>query len=341
MTDIVVFGSGAWGTALASAWAHNGFKVMLWAYPEDAGTNLARTREHPRLQGGRLPDSLKVVTGFKEDFRAELWASALPTQISPAAWSEMLGKTEARPRHFVHVSKGILASPVGSHGSPHGSLCTLSGALGPLLGLPVGALSGPTFADEVFNRKPSAIVLAMPQSVAQEEAVRMQAMLATPRLRVYLSRDVLGVELCGALKNILAIAGGLLDSLGLGLNARAAMLTRGLAEMARLVEKLGGQPETVMGLAGMGDLLLTATGPQSRNRAFGELLGKGSSPAEAFASMGEQVVEGAHTAKAALELAKVAGVEMPIAQEVVRLLDGEDPRAAVDNLMKRSLKAEW
>jgi len=338
MTDIVVFGSGAWGTALASVWARNGLKVILWAYPDDIGQELARTREHPRLPGGRLPDSLKVVTGFKEDFHAELWASALPTQISPTAWREMLGKTEARPKHFIHVSKGILAS---TDGAPPGSLGTLSGALGPLIDLPVGALSGPTFADEVFVQKPSAIVLAMPRSIAQEEAFRTQSMLATPRLRVYLSRDVQGVELCGALKNILAIAGGLLDSLGLGLNARAAMLTRGLAEMARLVEKLGGQPETVMGLAGMGDLLLTATGPQSRNRAFGELLGKGSTPAEAFASMGEQVVEGAHTAKAALELAKAAGVEMPIAQEVVRLLDGEDPKAAVDNLMKRSLKAEW
>jgi glycerol-3-phosphate dehydrogenase (NAD(P)+) len=338
MTDVIVFGSGAWGAALASTWACNGLNVMLWAFPEDAGVELGRTREHPRLPGGRLPESLKVVTGFKEDFQAELWASAMPTQISPAAWREMLGKTTARPRHFVHVSKGILAS---ADGAPSGTLGTLSGALEPILGLPVGVLSGPTFADEVFCQKPSAIVLAMPHSIAQEEAVRMQAMLATPRLRVYLSRDVLGVELCGALKNILAIAGGLLDSLGLGLNARAAMLTRGLAEMARFVEKLGGQPETVMGLAGMGDLLLTATGPQSRNRTFGELLGKGSTPAEAFASMGEQVVEGAHTAKAALELAKAAGIDMPIAQEVVRLLDGEDPKAAVDNLMKRGLKAEW
>ena len=337
MTDIVVFGSGAWGAALASAWARNGLDVMLWAYPEGAGIELDRTRSHPRLPGGRLPESLKIVAGFKDDFRAELWASALPTQISPAAWEEMIGKTTARPRHFIHVSKGILPT---SNGAP-GSLGTLSGALGPLLGLPVGALSGPTFADEVFGQKPSAIVLALPQPIPQEEAVRLQAMLATPRLRVYLSRDVLGVELCGALKNILAIAGGLLDSLGLGLNARAAMLTRGLAEMARLVEKLGGQPETVMGLAGMGDLLLTATGPQSRNRTFGELLGRGSTPAEAFASMGEQVVEGAHTAKAALELAKAAGIDMPIAQEVVRLLDGEDPKAAVDNLMGRSLKVEW
>jgi glycerol-3-phosphate dehydrogenase (NAD(P)+) len=205
----------------------------------------------------------------------------------------------------------------------------------------VGALSGPTFADEVFSQKPSAIVLALPRSIAQEDVAHVQAMLAAPRLRVYLSRDVLGVELCGALKNILAIAGGLLDSLDLGLNARAAMLTRGLAEMSRLVEKLGGEPETVMGLAGMGDLLLTATGPQSRNRTFGELLGRGWALAEAMASMGEQVVEGAHTAKAALDLAKRTGIEMPITQEVVRLLEGEDPKAAVDNLMKRSLKAEW
>jgi glycerol-3-phosphate dehydrogenase (NAD(P)+) len=334
MADIAVFGSGAWGAALASTWARKGLDVVLWAYPEDAGNDLARSREHPRLPGGRLPETLKVVTGLIEGFSADIWVSALPAQVSKAAWEGILKKTDARPRHFVHVSKGILASGGGSLG-------LLSSALGPLVGLPVGALSGPTFADEVFAQKPSAIVLAMPRSVPQEEAARIQAMLAAPRLRVYLSRDVAGVELCGALKNILAIAGGLLDALDLGLNARAAMLTRGIAEMARLVEKLGGDMETVMGLAGMGDLLLTATGPQSRNRAFGELLGRGLSTAEAMASMGEQVVEGAHTAKAALRLAREAGVEMPIAQEVMRLLDGEDPKSAVDNLMKRSLKAEW
>jgi len=126
----------------------------------------------------------------------------------------------------------------------------------------------------------------------------------------------------------------------LGMNARAALLTRGLAEMSRLVDRLGGRPETVMGLAGTGDLLLTATGPQSRNRKFGELVGKGISPKSAAESMGEQVVEGVHTARATIELAREVGVEMPITQEVIRLLDGEDPKKAVDSLMLRDLKSE-
>ena len=148
------------------------------------------------------------------------------------------------------------------------------------------------------------------------------------------------MELCGALKNVLAIAAGLVESLGLGHNAKAALMTRGLAEMARLVEKLGGRPETVMGLAGMGDLFLTATGPQSRNRRFGALVGAGRSPKAAAASMGEQVVEGVATTDAALALAQSVGVDLPITQVISHLLQGEDPHEAVSHLMGRSLKSE-
>ena len=152
--------------------------------------------------------------------------------------------------------------------------------------------------------------------------------------------DVVGTELCGALKNVLAIAAGLVDGLGLGYNARAALITRGLAEMARLVEVLGGQSSTVMGLAGMGDLLLTATGPQSRNRTFGELVGKGSSVDAARDALGGQVIEGMFTTEAALALAKEHGLDLPIASEVQRLLNGERPEEAVRRLMTRSLKSE-
>jgi glycerol-3-phosphate dehydrogenase (NAD(P)+) len=176
--------------------------------------------------------------------------------------------------------------------------------------------------------------------VTDERARELQALLATPNLRVYLSRDVLGVELCGAFKNILAIAAGLVESLGLGNNARAALITRGLAEMSRLVEAMGGSRDTLMGLAGLGDLVLTATGPQSRNRTFGALVGKGMSPADATASLGNQVVEGAFTAEAALGLAESLGVELPITREVVRLLQGADPHESVNRLMQRSLKPE-
>ena len=330
MSNIAVFGSGAWGTALASIWANSGRSVTLWAYPEEAGADLARSRKHPRLPSGRLPQSLRVVTDPHDAFEATIWVSVMPTQVSAGAWERMLANEPRRPKHLIHASKGILQS---THGR-------LSQAIERVFGIPAGVLSGPTFADEVFRKLPAAIVLAMPGQIPDKECQRIQATLATPRFRVYLSRDIVGVELCGALKNILAIASGLHDALDLGMNARAALLTRGLSEMSRLIEKLGGRPDTVMGLAGMGDLLLTATGPQSRNRAFGKLLGRGVSMQKAMESMGEQVVEGVHTARAALGLAREVGIELPITDEVVRLLDGEDPRAALDNLMNRSLKFE-
>jgi glycerol-3-phosphate dehydrogenase (NAD(P)+) len=330
MRDIAVFGSGAWGTALAATWARNGRSVTLWAFPEAAGAEMNISRRHPRLPGGELPRSLRVVTDPLDAFGAEVWVSAAPTQVTPGLWEGFLKNRAERPKSLVHVSKGILRS---THGR-------LSAALEPIVGAPVGVLSGPTFASEVYDRLPAAIVLALPENVPDGDCQRLQEMLATPRLRVYLSRDVVGVELCGALKNVLAIAAGALESLDLGMNARAALLTRGLAEMSRLVDRLGGRPETVMGLAGMGDLLLTATGGQSRNRAFGEMLGRGMSPADATDSTGEQVAEGVHSAVAAMAMAAETGVELPITREVLRLLEGRDPKTAVDALMGRDLKAE-
>jgi glycerol-3-phosphate dehydrogenase (NAD(P)+) len=259
-----------------------------------------------------------------------LWVSALPTQVNPEVWADLAQRTPLRPELLIHVSKGIL----------QGSHRRISETLEPILGVPVGVLSGPTFADEVSRNLPSAILLALPAAVEDERAKELQALLATPNLRVYLSRDVVGVEFCGAFKNILAIAAGLVEALGLGNNARAALITRGLAEMGRLVEVMGGRPETVMGLAGMGDLLLTATGAQSRNRRFGFMLGQGSTPEAATAALGNQVVEGAFTTEAALGLAQLMGVELPITREVARLLKGEDPLSAVNRLMQRSLKQE-
>jgi glycerol-3-phosphate dehydrogenase (NAD(P)+) len=245
-------------------------------------------------------------------------------------WTDLTGRTGLRPELLIHVSKGIL----------QGTHQRVSEALEPILGVPVGVLSGPTFADEVARNLPSAILLALPPAVDDERAGQLQALVATPNLRVYLSRDVVGVEMCGALKNILAIAAGLVEALGLGNNARAALITRGLAEMSRLVEVRGGRVETVMGLAGMGDLLLTATGSQSRNRTFGFMLGQGMSAEAATAALGNQVVEGVFTTEAALGLAQELGVDMPITQEVDRLLKGADPRQSVNRLMLRSLKQE-
>jgi len=328
--DLAIFGSGAWGTALAIAWARQGAHVALWGHPPEFVRELEETRKHPRLPGVDLPPTVVPLSNPEAAFEAPIWVSALPTQITPEVWQRLAKATTKRPELLIHVSKGLLQK---NHQR-------ISEALGPILEVPIGVLSGPSFADEVARDLPAAVVLALPEDIEDERARQLQALLATPRLRLYLSRDITGVELCGALKNTLAIAAGLVESLGFGNNARAALLTRGLAEMARLVEKLGGRPETVTGLAGMGDLLLTATGPQSRNRRFGEMVGHGTSPAKATAAMGEQVVEGVFTTDAALSLAKDYGVELPITLEVARLIKGADPQEAVARLMKRSLKSE-
>jgi len=328
--DISVFGAGAWGTALAIAWARQGARVALWGHPPELVHTLALKRFHPRLPDVEIPQGIRPLVDPTEAFPAPLWVSALPTQINPMVWSELVPKTRLRPELMIHVSKGIL----------QGTHKRVSETLEPILGVPVGVLSGPTFADEVSRNLPSAIVLALPSAIEDERAQQLQALLATPNLRVYLSRDVVGVEFCGAFKNILAIAAGLLEALGLGNNARAALITRGLAEMARLVEVMGGRPETLMGLAGMGDLLLTATGAQSRNRRFGHMLGQGMTNAEATAALGNQVVEGAFTTEAALGLARELGVDLPITREVSNLLQGADPLLSVSRLMGRSLKQE-
>ncbi len=328
--DLAIFGSGAWGTALAIAWAREGAHVALWGHPAEAVRELATTRKHPRLSGAELPANITPHADPEPAFQAPIWISALPTQITPGIWERLAASTPQRPEILIHVSKGLL-----QHQHQR-----ISEALAPILQVPIGVLSGPSFADEVARNLPAAIVLALPSEVEEPRARQLQALLSTPRLRLYLSRDIVGVELCGALKNTLAIAAGLVESLELGYNARAALLTRGLAEMARLVEKLGGRTETVMGLAGMGDLLLTATGPQSRNRRFGEMVGRGVSPTQATDSMGEQVVEGVSSTEAAMALAGYCGVDLPITSEVARLIKGADPQEAVARLMKRSLKSE-
>ena len=328
--DIAIFGAGAWGTALAIAWARQGARVALWGHPPELVHTLALKRFHPRLPDVEIPQSIRPLVDPVDAFPAPLWVSALPTQVNPLVWPDLCAQTSLRPELLIHVSKGII----------QGTCKRVSETLEPILGVPVGALSGPTFADEVSRNLPSAIVLALPGTIDDERAQQLQALLATPNLRVYLSRDVVGVEFCGAFKNILAIAAGLLEALGLGNNARAALITRGLAEMARLVDAMGGRSETLMGLAGMGDLLLTATGAQSRNRRFGYMLGQGMTPEAATAALGNQVVEGAFTTAAALGLADRLGVDLPITREVAHLLKGADPLLSVSRLMGRSLKQE-
>jgi glycerol-3-phosphate dehydrogenase (NAD(P)+) len=202
---------------------------------------------------------------------------------------------------------------------------------------PIGALSGPSFAQEVYQRHPTAVVAASRDPKAAEQ---IQQAFSTSYFRVYRSADVIGVQLAGALKNVIAIAAGMIEGMGLGNNSRAALITRGLAEIARLGEALGADPLTFAGLAGMGDLVLTATGALSRNRSLGAELGRGRSLAEILAER-RTVAEGVTTAKTAVELGKRAGVELPIASEVARILfEGKAPRQAIRDLMERELKAE-
>jgi glycerol-3-phosphate dehydrogenase (NAD(P)+) len=206
-----------------------------------------------------------------------------------------------------------------------------------LPGLPVVVLSGPTFAQEVYDGQPTAVVAASEDPAAAEQ---VQQAFSSPTFRVYTSADVIGVELAGALKNVIALAAGILDGMGLGHNPRAALITRGLAEMTRLGEALGADAATFAGLAGMGDLILTATGHLSRNRSLGVEIGRGRDLEEILAER-RTVAEGVHTARAAVELGRRAGVELPIASEVAQVLfEGKSPRQALSDLMERELKAE-
>jgi len=228
----------------------------------------------------------------------------------------------------VSVSKGI----------EEGSLARMSAVLEETLpDLSIVALSGPTFAQEVYERQPTAVVAASTDPTAAE---LVQQAFSTATFRAYTSADVIGVELGGALKNVIALAAGILEGMGLGHNPRAALITRGLAETTRLGEALGAEAATFAGLAGMGDLLLTATGQLSRNRSLGVELGKGRSLAEVLAER-RTVAEGVHTARAAVELGRRTGVELPIASEVSQILfEGKAPRRAIADLMERELKAE-
>jgi glycerol-3-phosphate dehydrogenase (NAD(P)+) len=326
---IAVFGAGAWGTALAvNASARH--DVLLWARDAGQAAAIARERENRRyLPGVPLPASIAVSC---EPAIAQL---ASPCDLAVVA-TPMAGL------------RGVLAALAARTG-PVAWLCKgfeSSGAEG-LLGHEVqaqvapamrgGVLSGPSFAQEVARGQPTALVAA---SVHAEVRDLLVAAFHSERLRVYANDDITGVEVGGAVKNVLAIATGLCDGLGLGLNARAALITRGLAEMTRLGVALGARPETFMGLSGLGDLVLTATGDLSRNRRIGLMLAQGQSLDAATASLGH-VAEGVVCARAVVARAERLGMEMPIAKAVVGLLSGQlQPQAAVAELMARDPVAE-
>jgi len=329
MTRIGVLGAGSWGTTLADLLARKGHEVRLWAYEAEVVAAInARHVNEVFLQGRALDprlvassDPFEVVAG------APIVLSAAPSHVVRAVTAP-LEPGIGRETIIVSATKGIEAPGLGL---PHEVLAET------LPGRPVVALSGPSFALEVHEGQPTAVVAAATDA---QVAAAVQEAFSTPTFRVYSNRDLVGVELCGALKNVIAIAAGILEGLGLGNNPRAALITRGLAEMTRLGLAMGAQPMTFAGLAGMGDLILTATGGLSRNRSLGMALARGERLGD-YTATHRTVAEGVNTARSAVGLAARHGVELPITAQVAAILfEGKAPRQAVADLMERTLKAE-
>jgi glycerol-3-phosphate dehydrogenase (NAD(P)+) len=327
---IAVVGGGAWGTALADLLARKGDAVTLWAREPEVVEAVNREHVNPLfLPGAPLTPALRAEASLAGAVRdAEVVVSAAPSHAVRPVMTDAARALGGKPL-VVSVSKGL---------EPE-RLERPSCVLGDVLprGTPVAVLSGPSFAQEVYERQPTAVVAAAGDHAVAQQA---QQVFSTAYFRVYSHTDVVGVELGGALKNVIALAAGILEGLGLGYNTRAALITRGLAEITRLGVALGADAMTFAGLAGMGDLILTATGALSRNRRLGVELGQGKSLEQALAGK-KAVVEGVNTARTAVALGERHGVELPIAREVAHVLfDQKAPRQAITDLMERDLKAE-
>ena len=325
MTALAVLGAGAWGTAFAAVLAPR-HQVSLWARDAAQAAAIAKARRNARyLPEIALPGSLRV----EADLHEAVEGAALLVAATPVAGlRELLGRLKGARQPLVWLCKGFERE---SAALPH-EIVAAGG-----LRAPSGALSGPSFALEVARGLPCALTLAAADGAF---AAGVAAQLHGGRLRVYHSDDLIGVEIGGAVKNVLAIAVGICDGLGLGQNARAALITRGLAELARLGVALGGRAETVMGLTGAGDLILTATGDLSRNRRVGLELAAGKPLAKIIADLGH-VAEGVRSARATLARANTCGVDMPITAAVDAVLEGKlTPQQAVEQLLARDPKAE-
>lgn len=328
MSRIVILGAGAWGTALAVCFSES-HKVVLWSIDADQVALMRETRCNTQY----LPDiALPVTLELTADFSAAVQGADLLIVATPvSAMRETLHRVveAASDAPLLWVCKGFESK---SSKLPHQIASDVLPA-----GQAFGVLTGPSFAQEVAAGMPCAITLAATDlGFAQDWARR----LATPRLRLYANDDLVGAEIGGAVKNVLAIAAGISDGLGFGLNARAALITRGLAEIARLCQALGGRRESLMGLAGVGDLILTCTGDLSRNRRVGLALARGESLADILRQLGH-VAEGVNSTQVAARLAQELGVDMPITRAVNDVLAGRiAPRSAVEQLMSRDPKTE-
>jgi glycerol-3-phosphate dehydrogenase (NAD(P)+) len=374
MSRIAILGSGAWGTAIALALhRRGGHKITLWSFsPVEAGQIAAARENILFLPGFPLAADIAITTDGTAVAEAEIVVSVIP--------SEFLRSTLARLRPYfrpgqivVSATKGVenstylrmsevIASslaataprePIIPKANPDTHLEVFTEDTAPEvsssgmqpaphelddLTLAIGAFSGPSFALEVAQGQPTAVTVAFDDPAV---AARIQQEFSSETLRLYTSTDVIGVELGGALKNVIAIAAGVAAGMGLGYNSSAALMTRGIAEITRLAVACGGRRETLAGLSGVGDLVLTCTGSLSRNRTVGQALGEGRSLPEILESLGGKVAEGVFTTKAALGLARRHNIEMPITEQMEQILDkGKDPREAIKDLMLRPGKHE-
>lgn len=324
-----LLGGGSWGTALAAHLARSGHAVRLWTREAAIAREINEARQNARyLPGVVLPEAIRATSELGEALRdAETVLVAIPSQFCRRVYRQLPGLAP-EPALLVSATKGIEIDTLQRMSEV---------AEAELPGRRLAVLSGPSFALEVAREQPTAVVVAAREP---DVAELLQRALSSRSFRVYSSDDVVGVELAGAAKNVVAIAAGIVDGMGYGHNTVAALITRGLAELSRLVVALGGRADTAAGLAGLGDLVLTCTGALSRNRRLGQALGRGISLAEATADS-SMVAEGVPTTLAACQLAERAGVEMPISRQMKEVLyDGKPPREAVDELMLRTLKRE-
>jgi glycerol-3-phosphate dehydrogenase (NAD(P)+) len=336
MSEIAIIGAGAWGTGLSIVLGRKQtHRIRLWAYEKEVCDSIAARRLNDLfLPAYPLPESVHCTNNLEQALHdAEIVVSVMPSHHCRRLFASM--RPHLRDNMlFVSATKGL----------ENDTLLRMTDVITEVVSkdsgfLPrIGALSGPTFAKEVARGDPTAITIA---SKDAHLAQTVQCEFSDPSFRVYTNDDVAGVELGGALKNIIAIAAGICDGLGLGHNSAAALITRGLAEITRLVVACGGRRETMAGLAGLGDLVLTCTGGLSRNRTVGVELGRGQKLSDIIAGMRGMVAEGVLTTNAAVGLARAKGVEMPITEQMYAILhNGKAPRAAIHELMTRSGKSE-
>lgn len=333
MEQIAVIGAGTWGTALAVMAARAGHEVNIWSRRSDVVTSINDNNVNSRyLKECRLPDHIRATTDVSKAAKGSgLVILAVPSHAIREIIFDLKSST-GEDVIFVGAAKGIEIE-TGKRISQ-----VVYEVLDPYFKPRYVCLSGPSFAQEVVDKHPTAVVAAGPDS---EDCRRVQSLLSVENLRIYTNDDLVGVELGGAVKNVMAIAAGMVAGLGYGSNSIAALITRGLAEISRLALKEGGRIETLMGLAGLGDLVLTSTGTLSRNRYVGQELGRGRSLEDICGDMNE-VAEGIKTAKAVWRLANSLQVEMPITDEVHAVLyESKSPRDAVDQLMTRPLREEF